>query len=230
MNVRKITACALFIALATILSLIKLYRLPFGGDVTAFSMLVIVLPAWIYGVREGMLCGLIFGLIQFILGAYIVSIPQVLLDYVFAFSVMGVAGVFAGKRNAQANAAEAPAEGGPEAAGDEAEGASAYKSVGAAPGCMAGAAAPSAFGKFISRHSLACGYSLAIIARWAIATAAGLAWIAAGSTAWSGWAPLPYSMAYNGAYIFTEAIVTLIVISTPPLKKALNHIKSLAQN
>ena len=174
MNVKKITACALFIALATVLSLIKIYRLPFGGDVTALSMLFIVLPAWIYGPKEGFLCGLIYGAIQFVLGAYIISVPQVILDYVLAFSVMGVAGL-------------------------------------------------------VKDKSLSFGYSLAILARWLIATAAGLAWIAAGSTAWSGWAPLPYSMAYNGAYIFTEAIVTIIVISMPPMKRALNYVKSLAK-
>ena len=201
MNVKKLTACALFIALATILSLIKIYRFPFGGDITALSMLEIVLPAWIYGVKTGAMCGLIFGGIQFVLGAYIISVPQVILDYVLAFSVMGVAGVFSNQRSGAAHLSEADFDGG---------------------------AAPSRVSAFFGRHSLQLGYSLAIILRWIIATAAGLAWIAAGSTAWSGWAPLPYSMAYTGAYISTEGILTLIVISMPPMKKVLAYIKQQA--
>ncbi len=177
MKIRRITVCALCIALATILSMIRLYRFPFGGSVTLLSMLVITLPAWIYGFRTGTLSGLLYGLLQFVLGPTVISIPQVLLDYVLAFSVMGVAGLMNNRK-----------------------------------------------------YSLVKGYSLAVIARWIIATLAGLAWVAAGSTAWEGWNPIPYSMVYNGAYIFTEAILTLVVISTPPMKKALEYVKTLAIN
>lgn len=177
MKIRRITICALCIALATILSMIRLYRFPFGGSVTLLSMLVITLPAWIYGARTGTLSGLLYGMLQFILGPTVVSIPQLLLDYVLAFSVMGVAGVVNNRKN-----------------------------------------------------SLIKGYTLAVIARWIIATLAGLAWVAAGSTAWEGWSPLPYSMVYNAAYIFTEAAITLIIIAMPPMRKALEHIKNLALN
>lgn len=177
MNIRKLTTCALCIALATILSLIRLYRFPFGGSVTLLSMLVITLPAWIYGPKTGILSGLIYGLLQFVMGPTVISIPQVVLDYILAFSVMGIGGfVNSGK------------------------------------------------------HSLIKSYSLAVVARWVIATLAGLAWVAAGTTAWEGWNPIPYSMVYNGAYIFTEAAITIILISLPPMKKALDYIKSQALN
>lgn len=172
MRIRKITVCALCIALATVLSMIRLYRFPFGGSVTLLSMLIIVLPAWFYGFKTGTLSGLLYGMLQFVLGPTVVSIPQVILDYVLAFSVMGVAGLVNNHKN-----------------------------------------------------SLVKGYSLAVIARWIIATLAGLAWVAAGSTAWEGWSPIPYSMVYNGAYIFTEAILTVVVISTPPMKRALEYLK-----
>ena len=175
MKMRRITVCALCIALATVLSMIRLYRFPFGGSVTLLSMLVITLPAWFYGAKTGTLAGLLYGLIQFVLGPTVISIPQVILDYVLAFSVMGVAGFV----NSQ-------------------------------------------------KHSLIKGFSLAVVARWIIATLAGLAWVAAGTTAWEGWNPVLYSMVYNGAYIFTEAIITLLVISTPTMKKALEHIKNQA--
>lgn len=175
MKIRKITTCGLFIALATVASIIKLYSFPFGGSVTLFSMLVITLPAWIYGPSTGILCGFVYGIIQFSLGPTMVSIPQVILDYALAFSIMGIGG-FVNK----------------------------------------------------GKHSLIKSYSLAVLGRWVIATLAGLAWIAAGSTAWDGWSPLPYSMAYNAAYIFAEALITLIIIWLPPMKKALEHIKSQA--
>ena len=177
MNIRKITVCSLCIALACILSMIKLYRFPFGGSVTLLSMLVITLPAWIYGTKTGILSGLIYGLLQFVLGPTVISIPQVMLDYVLAFSVMGVAGLVNNQK-----------------------------------------------------HSLVKSYSLAVIARWIIATLAGLAWVAAGTTAWEGWNPIAYSMAYNGAYIGAEAILTIVVISMPPMKRALEYIRSSAIN
>ena len=173
MKIRRITLCALCIALASVLSMIRLYRFPFGGSVTLLSMLVITLPAWIYGTRTGVLSGLLYGMLQFVLGPTVVSVPQVILDYILAFSVMGVAGLVNNKKN-----------------------------------------------------SLVKGYGLAVIARWIIATLAGLAWVAAGTTAWEGWNPLLYSMVYNGAYIFAEALITIAVISTPPMKRALEYLKN----
>lgn len=175
MKTRKLTTCALCIALATVLSMVKLFHFPFGGSVTLLSMLVITLPAWIYGVGTGIIVGLAYGLIQFVLGPTVISVPQVLLDYVLAFSVMGIAGLMKEKR-----------------------------------------------------HSLIKGYIIAIFARWIIATLAGLVWVAAGMSAWDGWNPLPYSMAYNGAYIFSEAVISVIVIMMPPVNKVLTSIKSTA--
>ena len=169
MSIKKITTSAICIALATIFSMVKLYQFPFGGAVTLFSMLIIVLPAWIFDVPTGILCGLAFGILQFIFGPYVVSVPQVILDYVLAFSVMGVAGFF---RN--------------------------------------------------QKHSLLKGYIVAVVCRWIVATAAGMAWIKAGMQAWEGFAPLPYSMIYNGCYIFAEAIITIGVLMLPPVKKVLN--------
>lgn len=172
MKIKNIAVCSLCIALAAVLSMIKLYQFPFGGSVTLLSMLVITIPAWIYGFKTGTLTGLLYGMLQFVLGPTVISIPQVILDYVLAFTVMGVAGLMKNKKN-----------------------------------------------------SLVKGYALAVVARWAIATLAGLAWVAAGTTAWEGWNPILYSMVYNGAYIFTEAIITLVIISMPPMRNALERVR-----
>ncbi|MDE7207323.1 MAG: energy-coupled thiamine transporter ThiT, partial [Lachnospiraceae bacterium] len=48
-----------------------------------------------------------------------------------------------------------------------------------------------------------------------------------GEYAWEGWAPLPYSLVYNGIYVFAEAIVTIIVIMLPPVKSAIHRVKAM---
>jgi len=173
MSVKKIVYCAMCVALAEVTSLIKIYQFPFGGSVTLCSMLFITLPAWFYGWKEGTLCGLVYGVLQFITQPYFLSVPQFLLDYILAFSVMGMAGFFNNSKN-----------------------------------------------------GLVTGYCVAILGRWVIATLAGLVWVAAGSTAWDGWAPLPYSMAYNGAYIFSEAIATIVILLIPAVKKSFSRVKT----
>ena len=37
-----------------------------------------------------------------------------------------------------------------------------------------------------------------------------------------------YSLAYNGAYLAAEAVITLIIISLPPVSKALQTVKRQA--
>ena len=86
-------------ALAAAAALVRIYTFPFGGSVTLCSMLFIMLPAWFYGVKEGILTGLVFGILQFVIEPYFLSFPQVLLDYVLAFSIMGIAGFFRSRKN-----------------------------------------------------------------------------------------------------------------------------------
>ena len=99
MTVRKLVYCSACIALAVVTNLIKIYTFPFGGSITLFSMLFVVLPAWLYGVKEGVFTGLLFGLLQFFFEPYFLSFTQVILDYVLAFSIMGTAGLFRNKRS-----------------------------------------------------------------------------------------------------------------------------------
>ncbi|MDO4489388.1 MAG: energy-coupled thiamine transporter ThiT [Eubacteriales bacterium] len=78
------------------------------------------------------------------------------------------------------------------------------------------------------KNGLLKGYIVAIIGRWVMATISGLIWVSLGSTAWDGWSPLPYSMAYNAAYIFTEGAITIVILCIPAVKKALERIKQQA--
>ena len=41
---------------------------------------------------------------------------------------------------------------------------------------------------------------------------------------------LIYSVTYNGSYLAAEGIITIIVISIPPVKKALDYVKQMANS
>ena len=77
-----------------------------------------------------------------------------------------------------------------------------------------------------SKNGLLKGYIVGIVGRFIFAVISG--WIFFGEYAWDGWAALPYSICYNGAYIFAEGIITIIVISLPPVKKAVAYVKKMA--
>ena len=90
------------IALATILSLLKLVDLPFGGSITFASMLPIVIIAYRYGTKWGLFTATVHGVMQFILGASVLSYVTgwrsvaavIFFDYVLAFALIGLAGIF----------------------------------------------------------------------------------------------------------------------------------------
>lgn len=100
---QRLTVSGILIALAVILSLIKIFELPFGGSITAFSMVPIMLLGFLYGPKWGLLCGLIDGVLQGVLGAATTqafagmglaeATAMVCLDYLVAFSVLGLAGI-----------------------------------------------------------------------------------------------------------------------------------------
>ena len=99
---RRLTESALMIALGTILSMIPLAQMPFGGSVTAFSMVPVVLIAYRHGTPWGLLTGLTYALIQMLLGlknlsyatSWVAGVAIVMLDYLLAFTALGLSGVF----------------------------------------------------------------------------------------------------------------------------------------
>jgi len=84
---------ALCLALAFVLSYIKLFEMPQGGSITPASMLPIVLFSYIYGYKKGLILGLAYGILNIIQGAYIVHWAQFILDYILAFTVIGLGGI-----------------------------------------------------------------------------------------------------------------------------------------
>lgn len=98
-----LTEAAMMIALATVLSFIKLVKYPWGGSITLLSMLPIVLYSIRRGVPRGLGAAFVYALIQLFLSlAEVVSwglTPAALvgclaLDYLLPFTLLGVAGCF----------------------------------------------------------------------------------------------------------------------------------------
>ena len=103
----RLVTSSVCLALATVMSMIKVFELPFGGSVTLFSMVPVLVLSYMYGVKWGLLCGGVYGVLQMVLGATTTqafaglsgwSVPvMALLDYIVAFVVLGFAGVFKNK-------------------------------------------------------------------------------------------------------------------------------------
>ena len=98
-NAKQLAFAAGALALAIVTSYIKLFHLPMGGSVTLFSMFFVTLIGYWYGPAVGLMAGVAYGLLQMILDPYIISLPQMLIDYPFAFGALGLAGFFSEKKN-----------------------------------------------------------------------------------------------------------------------------------
>ena len=93
-NTKMMAMGAVCIALSSVLSMIKIWKMPQGGSITAASMLPLMLFSYVYGMGPGCLVGALYGVLQFIIEPYFLSLPQMLLDYPIAFGMMGLAGLF----------------------------------------------------------------------------------------------------------------------------------------
>ena len=109
MKTKKLVVSAILIALATVLSVLQPFQLPFGGGITIASMMPIVIIAYVYGTKQGLFAGLVYAVLQMLLGAKTVgsffmpgesqmvlwqALCVCFLDYIVAYSVLGFGGVF----------------------------------------------------------------------------------------------------------------------------------------
>lgn len=103
----KLVETGIMIAIATVLSVIQPFQLPFGGGITIVSMLPVVLLSYRHGVKWGLFSGLIYSILQMAVGfgtvkgffvpedyALAAGIGIVLMDYVLAYTVLGFGGAF----------------------------------------------------------------------------------------------------------------------------------------
>lgn len=102
----RLVVSALMIAIGTILSLFDFRGFWVnGGGVTFCSMLPLVIVSYRYGNRWGVFTALVYSLLQMVLGIknvmyapnWYTAVAVILLDYVLAFTVIGMAGMFKGR-------------------------------------------------------------------------------------------------------------------------------------
>ncbi len=94
--------CSMMIALSTVFSLVKIIDMPYGGSVTIASMLPIVIAAYRHGFLWGLGTALANSVIQLLLGVNNLSyfttwqsiLAIILLDYIVAFGVFAISGLF----------------------------------------------------------------------------------------------------------------------------------------
>jgi len=171
-NISLLTFSALCVALAVVLSQIRLFQMPQGGSVTAFSMLPIVLVGYWYGAKAGITAGITCGLLRLMLGATVFHPVQFILDYPLAYAALGAFSMFRGKR------------------------------FGLQASYFAGAA-----GRFL------CSFIAGIVFFGEFAPEGQHVWI--------------YSAIYQLTYLGPEIVVTLIVISMPPVMNAIEELRLL---
>ncbi len=100
-NLQKITVSAVLIGLATVLSLVKVVQMPLGGSVTVVSMLPICLISIMYGPVFAIMPCVLYGVIQMVIDGVFgwgltpaTLIGSIVFDYLLAFGILCLAGLF----------------------------------------------------------------------------------------------------------------------------------------
>ena len=121
-DTQRLTISAVMLALAAILAmvcgLIPFLNLPFGGGFTIASMLPIIIVSYIYGVKWGMFTSLAYSMVQIVMDLYLgkgstimalfmptsdefmgyaAAIIILIIDYLVAYSLLGLGGIFRNK-------------------------------------------------------------------------------------------------------------------------------------
>ena len=99
---KRLCETALMLALSVVLAEFAVIKLPYGGSVTLFSQLPVLLISYRFGIKWGMGAGLTLAVSQMLFGfenfSYVSGVAAyfilVLFDYVIAFTVLGAGGIF----------------------------------------------------------------------------------------------------------------------------------------
>ena len=97
-KLRALCEGAIMVAIAQILSFIKLWEMPWGGSVV-LAMVPIILYAVRWGLGSGLIAGFAFGVLQFLFdGGFAIGWESIIGDYLLAYTVLGLAGLASGKK------------------------------------------------------------------------------------------------------------------------------------
>ena len=90
---RRLTEIAVCVAMAVVGSFIKVWEMPQGGSV-ALTMVPILLIAIKRGAVAGIATGAIYGVLSLLIAGVIYHPMSIFLEYVLAFGLLGLAGLF----------------------------------------------------------------------------------------------------------------------------------------
>ncbi|MBQ7563519.1 MAG: energy-coupled thiamine transporter ThiT [Lachnospiraceae bacterium] len=98
-TVKRLVFTAMCIALAFITDQIKLFHMPMGGSVKLFQMFFTAFIGLLFGPATGFAGATAYGILDLLIDPYVISIPQLICDYILAYGSMGVSGFFADKKH-----------------------------------------------------------------------------------------------------------------------------------
>lgn len=100
----NLVLAGVMIAMGTALGFVKPFELPYGGAITLCSMLPVMFFSYRCGLKWGLSAGLVFSVLQLLFGldalkgiSAMMVMGSIFLDYILAFTVLGLAGMFRGK-------------------------------------------------------------------------------------------------------------------------------------
>ena len=100
----NLVLAGVMIAMGTALGFVKPFELPYGGAITLCSMLPVMFFSYRCGLKWGLSAGLVFSVLQLLFGldalkgiSAMLVVGSIFLDYILAFTVLGLAGMFRGK-------------------------------------------------------------------------------------------------------------------------------------
>ena len=93
-SAKRLAFAGICVAMSFVLSMIKFKPVQYGGSVTLASFVPILIYAYVYGPADGFLVGLIHGLLNFVESPYILTPATFVLDYLLAFTGVGLMGFF----------------------------------------------------------------------------------------------------------------------------------------
>lgn len=98
LKLRALCEGAVMVALAQVLSYVKLFELPQGGSV-GIGMLPIFIYCARWGFGPGMLASVVYSFLQLMFdGGFAIGWQSIIGDYLLAFTVLGLAGLMKGKK------------------------------------------------------------------------------------------------------------------------------------